>query len=59
MRELTQKEIDQVSAGPTPQGLGNTIPRNHYVAAGSLPVHGSHQLGIPFSFPRLVEGSPA
>jgi len=56
MRELSQKEIDQVSAGPIPHAPVVAIPTiNHTAAINPVcPVP-----GILTSFARLADRTPA
>lgn len=56
MRELSQEEIDQVSAGPSPYTPVVAIPTTQHIAANN-PVFPA--LGISTSFAPLADRMPA
>lgn len=58
MHELTQEEIDQVSAGPTPFAPIVATPIIH-PAASSIPTYLSFADSIPFVLPPLPDGKLA
>lgn len=55
MRELTQQEIDQVSAGPTPSAPV-AIPATHHAATTSMLSPGLIGFSLPFVPSPLAEG---
>ena len=55
MRELTQEEVDQVSAGPTPFAPFVATPTIH-AAASSIPTYIAFADSIPFALPPLPDG---
>lgn len=55
MRELTEEEIDQVSAGPMPFASIVATPTIH-AAASSIPTYLSFADSIPFALPPLPNG---
>jgi hypothetical protein len=55
MRELTQEEVDQVSAGPTPFAPIVATPTSH-AAASSIPTYRAFADSIPFALPPLPDG---
>jgi len=58
MRELTQEEVDQVSAGPKPFAPIVAIPTNHNAVASSIPAYLPFADSIPFALPPLPDGKP-
>lgn len=58
MRELTQKEIDQVSAGPTPFEPV-AIPTIHHAATSSMLSPSLVGLSLPLVSSPLAEGTVA
>lgn len=58
MRELTQQEIDQVSAGPTPSAPV-AIPTTHHAAASSILTSAPFGLDLSFVLTPLAEGKLA
>jgi hypothetical protein len=59
MRELTQQEIDQVSAGPSAPAPVSAISTILDAAIGSFSSAIPLGTGMPFVVPSLAAGKPA